>query len=341
MLSYGIGASILLLYAHAGTVPVTLPIDFLVAGTAVCSMFLALSEMRYNDRFADHHLAVPQTIAHVAVQFAFVVAAPQIGLSFLMVTFLIFTSSSLSLSPRRALLSWTLMTLATIPLFVGLTPPPALAMNTPLERMAALLSFGAALGQCVFVGLYGNSLRRRLHKNSVELQLAYTRIEELAEVDELTGALNRRSIMRVLEDELAKAQRSGEACSVALIDLDWFKRVNDLFGHPTGDEVLRTFAITVFANIRAHDKFGRYGGEEFLLILPHTPAAAAQRLVDRLRIIIAELDWSAFSPGMSVTISGGLATSSTFETADALLAQADRALYAAKRAGRNRVTCAS
>src|SRR5205823_13990655 len=123
------------------------------------------------------------------------------------------------------------------------------------------------------------------------------------ELDELTGTFNRRCIMRMLDDEIARAQRSKTPCSVVLIDLDLFKRINDADGHPTGDEVLRTFAITTFANIRNIDKFGRYGGEEFLLLLPDTSNAAAMRSLERLRAIIAELDWSALSAGMTVTIS--------------------------------------
>ena len=129
-------------------------------------------------------------------------------------------------------------------------------------------------------------------------------------------------------------------CSIALIDLDWFKRINDTYGHPTGDEVLRTFAITVFANIRGIDKFGRYGGEEFLLVLPDTPGEGAARILDRLRAIIADLDWSAFSPGMQVTISAGVATLKPNETPDIILARADSALYAAKARGRNRIASA-
>jgi diguanylate cyclase (GGDEF)-like protein len=146
--------------------------------------------------------------------------------------------------------------------------------------------------------------------------------------------------MRMLHEEMARAEHSASSCSIALIDLDWFKRINDGYGHPTGDEVLRTFAITVFANIRTIDKFGRYGGEEFLLILPDTSDDAAERILDRLRSIIADLDWSAFSPGMQVTISAGVATLRAGETADAFLARADSALYAAKARGRNRIASA-
>jgi diguanylate cyclase (GGDEF)-like protein len=146
--------------------------------------------------------------------------------------------------------------------------------------------------------------------------------------------------MRVLDEEIARGHRHGQPCSIALIDLDWFKRINDVYGHPTGDEVLRTFAITMFANIRTIDRFGRYGGEEFLLVLPNTPTEAAARLLDRLRMIVADLDWSAFSAGMQVTFSAGVATLRADEHSDNFLARADKALYASKAQGRNRITSA-
>jgi diguanylate cyclase (GGDEF)-like protein len=183
-------------------------------------------------------------------------------------------------------------------------------------------------------------MRQTLYKNGLKLKEAYKRIEELAALDELTGSFNRRCIMRTLDDEIARTQRSNASCSIALIDLDWFKRINDTYGHPTGDEVLRTFAITVFANIRNIDRFGRYGGEEFLLVLPDTSDDTAVRLLDRLRMIIADLDWSAFSPGMQVTVSAGVATLRPDETADTFLARADSALYTAKAQGRNRIATA-
>jgi diguanylate cyclase (GGDEF)-like protein len=336
VLSYSLGAAILLVYVHAGTIPLWISPAFLLSGALVCGAFLLLSESQFNDRFVDHYLVVPQVAAHVAVQYGFVILAPQIGYAFLAVVSLIFCTGALRMSSRQATIAWISMTIGAVPLFL-IDLPLGIAMNTPTERMAALLAFIATIGQCVFVGLYGSSLRKRLYRNGVELRLAYSRIEELAELDELTGALNRRSIMRTLDDDIMRAQRNGQPCSLALIDLDWFKRINDLFGHPTGDEVLRTFAIAVFANIRPSDKFGRYGGEEFLLVLPDTTPEAAAAMVDRIRNIVADLDWTALSPGMNVTISAGLATLGDDENADAFLARADRALYAAKRGGRNRI----
>jgi len=241
---------------------------------------------------------------------------------------------------RQGLVAWTLMT-AGVGLLYGLADLPlTIPFGTPLERLGTLLTFSLTIGRSMFIGIFAGALRATLYRRRVELEAAYKRIEELAEQDELTGSFNRRCIMRMLEDEITRAHRVNAPCSIALIDLDWFKRINDGFGHPTGDEVLRTFAITMFANIRSIDKFGRYGGEEFLLVLPDTPGDAATRLLDRLRAIVADLDWSAFSPTMQVTISAGVATLKPDENPDLFLARADSALYAAKARGRNRIASA-
>jgi diguanylate cyclase (GGDEF)-like protein len=225
-------------------------------------------------------------------------------------------------------------------LFLLTDKPIGMPHGNPAERLATMLVFALTIGRCMFLGIFQSSMRQSLYQSGQKLKEAYRRIEELAELDELTGSFNRRCIMRMLEEEIARSQRGGTPCSIALIDLDWFKRINDAYGHPTGDEVLRTFAITSFANIRTIDRFGRYGGEEFLLVLPDTAEDAAFRMLNRLRAIIAELDWSAFSPGMQVTISAGVATLRQNETSDNFLARADSALYASKARGRNRITSA-
>jgi diguanylate cyclase (GGDEF)-like protein len=166
------------------------------------------------------------------------------------------------------------------------------------------------------------------------------RVEELAQIDELTGVLNRRYIMRALSEEMARAQRDAEPCSVALIDLDFFKQVNDRFGHPVGDEVLRSFAIAVGSNIRDVDRLGRYGGEEFLLVLPRADVGEAAEAVDRLRAIIGGLDWSAISDSLAVSMSAGVVQIRSDEALDDILTRVDAALYRAKNAGRNRVESA-
>jgi diguanylate cyclase (GGDEF)-like protein len=332
--------SILLVYCYAGTIPMVIPPAYFLSGIGLIGFFVVLSESHFNDRFEDHYLTIFQVSGHVALQLGFLLAAPEIGYAFLCVLFLIFEFGALRMTSRQATFVWTLTTMGLAPIFLFTTTPIGMPVATHIERLAAMLCYVLTIGQCAFLGLYGSSLRKMLYKRGFELREAYKRIEELAELDELTGSFNRRCIMRMLDDEIARAQRINAPCSIALIDLDWFKRVNDAYGHPTGDEVLRTFAITVFANIRTIDKFGRYGGEEFLLVLPDTPDDEAARTLDRLRAIVADLDWSAFSPGMRVTISAGVAALKPDETADAFLARADSALYAAKAQGRNRIVSA-
>ena len=336
--SYSLITLVLLVYCYAGTVPIIIPSAYFLAGVGLVAIFVVLSEAHFNDRFEDHYLTIYQVGGHVALQLCFMLAAPEIGFAFLSVVFLIFGFGALRMTSRQAILTWTLTMIGLAPIFLFTSTPIGLPVATQIERVAAMLSYVLTIGQCAFVGLYGSTMRKMLYDRSSELKAAYKRIEELAELDELTGASNRRCIMRVLDEEIARADRSGSPCSIALIDLDWFKRINDAYGHPTGDEVLRTFSITMFANIRSVDRFGRYGGEEFLLVLPDMDTDGALRALDRLRTIIADLDWSAFSPGMKVTISAGVATLKPNETSDTFLARTDSALYAAKAQGRNRIT---
>jgi diguanylate cyclase len=338
--SYSLGALVLLLYAYAGTIPIVVPSAHWLCGITVIGCFTVLSETNFSDRFEDHYLTVFQAAAHVAIQLGFLLVVPSIGVIFISVLFLIFGYGALRMTSRQATITWCLATGGLIPVFLFTRLPVGMPVTTQVERFAAMLCFVLTIGQCAFVGLFGSTLRKALYRRTTELKAAYKRIEELAELDELTGAVNRRCIMRVLDEEITRASRTGTPCSIALIDLDYFKGINDAFGHPTGDEVLRTFAITMFANIRSIDRFGRYGGEEFLLVLPEMSQEGAVRALDRLRAIIAELDWSAFSPGMRVTMSAGVAALRSNEGPDTFLARTDSALYTAKARGRNRIAIA-
>jgi len=335
--SYSLGALVLLLYAYDGAVRIDVPSLFWVGGVTIIGIFVVMSEAGIGDRHSDHYLTVFQISAHMALQFVFLVSVPTIGIAFISVLFLIFAFGTLRMTSAQAMLTWALATCALAAVFLASDLPIGMPVATRLQRTASMLCFVLVIGQCAFLGLFGATLRKILYRRSVELKAAYQRIEELAELDELTGSYNRRCIMRLLDTEIEKSRQADAPCAIALIDLDWFKRINDAHGHPVGDEVLRTFAITIFANIRPDDRFGRYGGEEFLLLLPGTAGEAASRMLDRLRGIIAELDWSAFSPGMRVTISAGVVTLRTNDTADTFLARADSALYSAKAQGRNRI----
>jgi diguanylate cyclase (GGDEF)-like protein len=338
--SYLVDALVLLIYAQAGTIPATVSSAFALCGLISVACYMVLSETRFTERFKDHYFVAPQLIVSAAILLAFTYIAPEVGVMFLCTLFVVFNFGSLRSTPRQTAVFWTAMALGLAGLFLLTDQPISMPHGTYLERFATMSVFILTIGRCMFLGIFSSATRQSLYLSGVKLKEAYRRIEELAELDELTGLFNRRCIMRMLDDEMARAHRSKAPCSIALIDLDWFKRINDAYGHPTGDEVLRTFAITVFANIRNIDRFGRYGGEEFLLVLPDTPGDGAARILDRLRAIIAGLDWSAFSTGMQVTISAGVATLRPDETEDTFLARADNALYAAKARGRNRIASA-
>jgi len=338
--SYLLDGVILLLYAEAGTVPLNIGAAYVATGLVSVVLYLALSETGFTERFKDHYFVVPQLFVGTAIMLAFTYLAPEVGVMFLCTLFLVVNFGSLRSTPAQTAVVWTMMTVGVAALFLLTDKPLGMPHANHLERFATMLVFVLTIGRCMFLGIFSSSMRQSLYKSGLKLKEAYRRIEELAELDELTGSFNRRSIMRMLEEEIARSHRLNAPCTVALIDLDFFKRINDLYGHPTGDEVLRTFAITAFANIRSVDRFGRYGGEEFLLILPDTDETSAVQMLDRLRGIIAELDWSAFSSGMRVTISAGVAMLRANEISDTLLARADGALYASKARGRNRITSA-
>ena len=258
--SYSLITLVLLVYFYAGTLSAIIPSAYFLSGIGLIGFFVVLSEAHVNDRFEDHYLTIFQVGGHVALQLVFLLAASEIGYAFLSVIFLIFGFGALRMTSRQATIAWTLTTMGLVPIFLFTSTSIGMPVATHIERLAAMLSYVLTIGQCAFVGLYGSSLRKMLYNRSFELKEANKRIEELAELDELTGSFNRRCIMRMLGEEISRAHRTRTPCSIALIDLDWFKRINDTYGHPTGDEVLRTFAITVFANIRNFDRFGRFGG---------------------------------------------------------------------------------
>jgi diguanylate cyclase (GGDEF)-like protein len=158
-------------------------------------------------------------------------------------------------------------------------------------------------------------------------------------VDELTQLLNRRAILEGLEEEYSRALRVGYPISVAIIDLDFFKKVNDSYGHPFGDVVLKGVAKEIAAIGRKNDLVGRYGGEEFIAVFPECDSKAATGILERLRESVEALMFETPNGGeASVTISVGVAQQeSTDEEYLQLIARADFALYRAKEFGRNQV----
>ena len=176
---------------------------------------------------------------------------------------------------------------------------------------------------------------QRLREQNKTLREARKRIEELSRRDALTGLTNRRWLDEVLRLEVERAQRYGAPLSVIMADLDHFKVVNDSFGHAVGDQVLKAAAAVLSAAARMTDVVGRYGGEEFLVLLPNTELAQALVLAERMRAGLREMP-VAFRPE-PVTGSLGVAQWAGGDTVASLVDHADEALYEAKDAGRDRV----
>lgn len=160
------------------------------------------------------------------------------------------------------------------------------------------------------------------------------RVEVAAHTDYLTGAYNRRGIDELIAQEIERTERYGGAFSVVLLDIDHFKSVNDAHGHQAGDGVLQEVVACLRLELRSVDQIGRWGGEEFLLLLPQVEGDEAGRAAERLRERIAA---HRFGPAGPLTISSGVATWRPGETRAALVARADAALYRAKNGGRNTV----
>ncbi|MGI4717413.1 MAG: bifunctional diguanylate cyclase/phosphodiesterase [Janthinobacterium lividum] len=177
----------------------------------------------------------------------------------------------------------------------------------------------------------------------VKLQKALATINELAIRDDLTGSHNRRFVLGLVEREKERSDRNGRPFCLCLFDIDFFKRINDTYGHAAGDAVLRGFAKAVQGQIRGTDAFGRYGGEEFLLMLPETPAPDAVVLAERVRRVIEAMrcayEGSDGASRISLTVSVGVAEYRLGEAAVQTIGRADEALYLAKSLGRNRVQC--
>jgi diguanylate cyclase (GGDEF)-like protein len=166
----------------------------------------------------------------------------------------------------------------------------------------------------------------------------FRRVATQASTDSLTGLANRRMFDEELALEWRRADRVGDSLALVLLDLDDFKRVNDAHGHQAGDAVLRAVGEILGSGVRQVDLAGRYGGEEFALILPETDLAGAQRLAERLRVAL-ENEATEIPSGdtLTTTASFGVAVKGELESAEDLVAATDEALYAAKRAGKNRV----
>jgi len=179
----------------------------------------------------------------------------------------------------------------------------------------------------------------RLAEVNAELELRQKELQRLTRLDGLTGLYNRNTFVELTRQELARAQRQGSATSILLLDLDLFKQVNDTWGHPAGDAVLKNVSAVANTSVRSTDLVGRLGGEEFIILLPNTPVDAARWLAEKVRTSVEHTPTAWERGQIHRTVSIGVASTTAAEARDFdhLYTTADQALYRAKEKGRNRV----
>ena len=171
--------------------------------------------------------------------------------------------------------------------------------------------------------------------------IRYRALRALMVRDSLTGLLNHTNFKERLRGETARAKRQGKPLAVALIDIDWFKKVNDSYGHPAGDRVIKNLSRLLKQRLRGADVIGRYGGEEFAVALPETRIEGAVRALDQIRESFAAIVQHAGDKTFQVTLSAGVAQYGSVSDGDKLIQAADEALYVAKHGGRNQVKAAA
>lgn len=315
---------------------VSMLVTILVAGT-----LLFYLPVRMSGRLAlpPSLLAMAQAIFAIGCIVAAYAAIGPARASTLAILVVVLVFCAFALTPRQ---SHAMSALA-----VALLGATMLAMNRlQPDRYPAsqeLVNFVIAASMLAAVSFLTGRLsllRDKLKMQRAELAQALARIQEMATRDDLTLLTNRRHMNELLAYEKERHDRKGRVLSIALLDIDWFKRVNDAHGHAAGDNVLRDFAQQALGAVRTTDVLARWGGEEFLLMLPDTEPQAAAMVLERMRSRIAAHAFSTGESPLRISFSGGLTSARKGETVAATIARSDAALYAAKAGGRNRIVSA-
>lgn len=301
--------------------------------------FIVAVRSGWSERFADPSLTVAQMLFAItccAVAYGITGALRGAVFTLLMVVLLF---SLFSLKVRHVVVACAYAVLV-----MGAAMAMLLAWHRPeidpLVEAGHLLMLTLMMPAVVVLAQRLHTMRSRVHEQKRALSTALDRIQFMATRDDLTGVMNRRHVTELLERELQRQRRQRTRLSVALFDLDHFKLINDRYGHACGDEVLKAFAAEAQQTVRGCDALARWGGEEFLLLMPDTPLEEACMAAGRVRATLERKALSWRGQPVRVSLSAGVAESGVGETIEVLVERADQALYAAKAGGRNRVEMA-
>lgn len=299
-------------------------------------LFFLLVRTRVSARLwpTDPSLTLWQTLHGVTgTILGYAITGPARGaLLGILVLILAYGMFSLTVNQARLLAAFSLGGLSCVMVWKSRTDP--LRYPGEVEVLHLAFSLIVLLGISALSVRMG-ALRQRLHEQKAELEASLVQIRQLATQDELTGLVNRRHMGELLAAEHQRQQRSGQNVTLVLLDLDHFKRINDSYGHQAGDAALRAFAASVVPVLRGTDVLARWGGEEFLLLLPGSGLPEVLRCVERMRASLAQLSPLGMAPDLALTFSAGLAVCTPDDSVDAVIERADQALYRAKQSGRN------
>jgi diguanylate cyclase (GGDEF)-like protein len=299
------------------------------------SAFYAAVRSGFSLRFTDPALTLPQGVfSVVSTMVAYVVCGPVRGASLLVLAVaLIF--GMFALAPRQVR---NLSLFAVIALGATMFGAHALAPGRypAAQELMHFLLLAAVLPSIAVLAGQLSTMRLKLREHRCQLEQALEQNRQLAIRDELTGLYNRRHLVELVSQELLMTQRTARPMCLVLIDIDHFKRINDNHGHSQGDEVLRAFARAARTALRETDTLGRWGGEEFLLMLPDTTVEGAQRVIARVREQLSQVNFERIHPSLRVTFSAGITGCIPGDVLTRAVERADQAMYAAKQGGRDR-----
>lgn len=331
---YAVSVGVILHSEHLKLLAPDVAGELIAASAATFLTLFALVRSGWSQRFADPVLTFPHALITIALCMA---AYVQLGDNRGNVMILIAQTIVLSmfrLKPIQVLMLgvFTIITLGGCVGWMALSPEGNTRASSGWTHFVV---GGSTLLTLSLIGKWVSDIRVRIGRQARELQEAVDTVKQMATSDMLTGALNRRMMTELADNELKLIERSGAPMCIALIDIDHFKHVNDHFGHHAGDAVLRSMAQHAQGQIRQVDKFSRWGGEEFLVMLPSISAAEGMNAIERLRQSVERLEIPGY-PQLHVTFSAGVAQAKVGESLEQLIERADEALYEAKRQGRNR-----
>ena len=340
--SYMVTLSIVIYCWWQGMIPFRLVAEFLVACLLINSVFWYLIHTGRNLKFRDPSMTSVQMIVSLLPPLwvmAFLDAG-QARAIFLLIAIVPMLFGILALSTRQFIMVGLWFCGLYGLLLLGLWVYRPHVLNSELEILQTV-AFLLVMAEITVIGGFISGLRGKLRQRNRELGAAMEQIRELVNVDSLTGVYNRRRLFEVIHEESSRYSRSPGSFSICLLDIDHFKQVNDTYGHQAGDIILKAVAQGVAGDLRTIDCFGRYGGEEFLIVLPQTPLDGARIKAERVLARVASLKFPLIGDGFQITVSIGVAEYHNDETTDDTLQRADKALYEAKDAGRNVVRVAT